>query len=423
MFDLTFFGANFYSILEIKNKFKGGAYNMSFSVIAAFSVILLVLTVGEMVSIKSKAFVPSVFMSAIIFLIGFWTIFPKDLIDKGSFVKPVVTLSMYLLLTHMGTLMSLRELMGQWKTIVIALGGITGIVAMDLTIGKVLFGWETVVVATPPLTGGVVASILMSKAATDKGLVSLAVLSTCMYIMQGFAGYPLTALCLKKEAKRVVTKFRNGGAEDYKAKAELAVTEEQKKSRKKLIPPLPERYQTSYMILLKLGIVAWLASLVAPIIHINEFVVCLVFGVIGCELGFLEEKALNKANAFGWLMTVLMAYIFASLSEATPAMLSEILVPLIGIIILGVIGMAIVSMLLGKLFGYSKEMAFSVALTALFGFPADYILTHEAVKSVCETQEENEYVLDNMLPQMLVGGFTTVTIASVIIAGFFVKLL
>ena len=31
--------------------------------------------------------------------------------------------------------------------------------------------------------------------------------------------------------------------------------------------------------------------------------------------------------------------------------------------------------------------------------------------------------MDQMLPQMLVGGFTTVTIGSVILAGIFIKLL
>jgi hypothetical protein len=51
------------------------------------------------------------------------------------------------------------------------------------------------------------------------------------------------------------------------------------------------------------------------------------------------------------------------------------------------------------------------------------ILTHEAIKAVCKTDDEIEYVLDDMLPKMLVAGFTIVTIASVIIAGIFIKLL
>jgi hypothetical protein len=104
-------------------------------------------------------------------------------------------------------------------------------------------------------------------------------------------------------------------------------------------------------------------------------------------------------------------------------MLKEIAGPLFGVIVLGVVGMGIFSMLVGKLLGYTKEMAFSVAMTALYGFPADYVLTIEAIKSSTETEEEKAYATEQMIPKMLVGGFTTVTIASVIIAGIFVKLL
>lgn len=130
-----------------------------------------------------------------------------------------------------------------------------------------------------------------------------------------------------------------------------------------------------------------------------------------------------KADSFGFLMTILMAYIFSSLSQATPAMLGKIAVPLIGIIFLGVIGMLIVAFIMSKITDVSFPMAFACTLTALYGFPADYILTTEAVKSVCETDKEKEFLLGDMVPKMLVAGFTTVTITSVVLAGFFVKLL
>ncbi len=396
---------------------------MVLNVIAAFSIVLVILMIGEIVSTKTKAFIPSVFVSAVLFLIGFWTILPADLVTQSSFATPVVYVSMYLLLTHMGTLMSVKELLAQWRTIVIAMMGIVGICAMTLTIGNALFGWQTVVAATPPLTGGVVASILMSTAATELGLPTIAVLATAMYIMQGFFGYPLTAVLLKKEATRLADQVRSGEV-SFKAenKSVGAMAVEEKAGHWKF-PPVPEKYQSTYVILFKLGLVAWLATLASPIIHLNQFVVCLLFGVIGREFGFLEEKALVKANAFGFLMTVLMAFIFAGLSKATPEMLAKIALPLFGIIILGVIGMGILSILAGKLLGSTKEMAFSIAMTALYGFPADYVLTIEAIKASTKTQEEEDYAMDQMLPKMLVGGFTTVTIASVIIAGIFVKLL
>ncbi|WP_053955490.1 hypothetical protein [Inediibacterium massiliense] len=398
------------------------------SLMMAFCVVLLVLAIGDVVSTKTKAFVPSVFVSALLFLFGFWTFFPADIVGLAGFEKTIITLSMFLLITHMGTMLSIKELISQWRTVTVALAGIVGICIMTLTIGRVLFGWETVIAATPPLTGGIVAAILMSDAAAAKGMENLAVLAIVMYVMQGFAGYPLTAIMLKKEGNRLLTLFRSGVINIQKnVMDETAVTVEESKYR--IFPPLPAKYQTTYMLLLKLGIVAWAAvgfsawfQETTGFTFLSQYVVCLIFGVIFSEIGLLERKPLNLSGSFGFFMTGLMAFIFTGLAKATPNMLGQIAGPLMGIIILGVIGMAILSMLVGKALGYTKEMAFAVALTALYGFPPNYILTEEATKALTEDEEERKYLMDQMLPKMLVGGFTTVTIVSVIVAGLFVNM-
>jgi len=48
----------------------------------------------------------------------------------------------------------------------------------------------------------------------------------------------------------------------------------------------------------------------------------------------------------------------------------------------------------GKLLGFSKKMGFTYALTALFGFPADYIITTECSKSQSNIEEERQYFID-----------------------------
>lgn len=68
-------------------------------------------------------------------------------------------------------------------------------------------------------------------------------------------------------------------------------------------------------------------------------------------------------------------------------------------------------------------MAFACSLTALFGFPADYVLTTEIARIVSKDKDEEEVVLENTLNPMLVGGFATVSVASVIIASVFLKLI
>ena len=397
-----------------------GGRTLKLDAVSAFTIVMLLLAAGEFVSQKTKAFIPSVFVTAILFLFGYWTVLPTNIVELASFTKPVVFLSIALIITHMGTLMSITELSRQWKTVLISIAAIVGIIASCMTVGVMLFGWENAVAATPPITGGIVAAILMSEAAAAKGLPLVAVLAISTYIMQGFFGYPLTALMLKKETKRLVAQVRSG---EVDLVTHHAAQGEDKKSKWRIFPPVPEEYESTYVVLLQVGILALISVQLAPLLHVNQFVLCLFAGVIGRATGFVRAEALVKPKAFGWLLTVVMAFIFGSLAQATPTTLAQIALPMFGLLTIGVIGMAILSAIVGHFVGETKEMAASIAMTCLYGFPADYILTIEAIKSTAANKEEYDYCMSHMMPKMLVGGFVTVTSASVIVAGYFVTLL
>ena len=399
---------------------------MKFDSIQCFLIVMGILVIGEVVSNKTKAYVPSVFVSAVLLMLGFWTFVPKTAISQASFGKEFVPVCMSLLLVHLGTLMDLKTLIQQWKAVAVAVSGTCGTILLTMTIGRALFDSSTVIAATPPLTGGIVAAVLMSDALRAKGVTALVALPVTMFVIHSFFGYPLTSMCLKKEGKRVLEDFRkNGKNKEVIREIEQQKTDNENSQRKKLIPPLPEAYQSTAMILFKVmivGIIAnWLSKLTGG--AVNQYVICLILGVIFCELGFLEQSALVKAGAFGWLITGFLLYVFAGLSAVTPQGLGKIIVPVIVLIIIGITGMFIISMIIGRFLGFSKEMGFACALTALFGFPADYIITQEVCSSVSKTEEERLYIVDILLPRMLVGGFATVSIASVVIASIFVKLL
>jgi len=391
------------------------------NVTVAILVIMLVLVIGEVIGVKTKAFIPSVFVSAILFLIGFWTIFPKDLIPTVGFTGNIITITMLFLVVHMGTLFNIRDIVSQWRTVVISLLGITGMCLFTLTIGRLIFGWDIAIVATPPLTGGIVASLIMSEAANAKGLPNLAVLSLLVYVMQGFLGYPLTAIALKKEGRDLLKKYRESGE-----KIEIKDDESQDAPpRFPIFKPLNEKYKTTYMLLLKLSVIAVISYYIQTFTggRVSQYVVALLLGILFAEIGFIERKPLVISQSFGLFMTMLMAFIFNGLAQATPELISVILLPLAGIIIIGVFGLTVFSMFFGKMLGYSLPMSLALSLTALYGFPPSYVLTDEAVKALTDDDNERKYLMSNMLPKMLIGGFTTVTIASVVVAGIFVNLL
>ena len=70
-------------------------------------------------------------MTAVLILIGYWTFFPYDIVELAGLGPPLGgTLVIMLCLTHMGTIISIKQLLQQWKVILIALAGIAGMVAL-----------------------------------------------------------------------------------------------------------------------------------------------------------------------------------------------------------------------------------------------------------------------------------------------------
>ncbi len=396
--------------------------------IEAFLVLALLYYIGEFISTYTKAWIPSVFVIATLFLVGFWTFFPKDIVSRAGLGPPLGgLLAIMFCISHMGTIISVKQLMEQWRVVVVTLAGLAGMVAACWYFCIPLVGKPNVVAGLPPLTGGIVAAIMMNTAAAEKGLEIAALLAIAMYAVQGFVGYPITAVLLKREGQRLLADYRAG--EKSKAAGEVDNNTGNMKVEepeiKRVFPPMPEKYVSTAFILAKLMFVSYLSYLLSRLTggKVNQAVIVLVVSIIATELGFLDKNSLQKAGSFGFLMFVLMIYVFDGLKGATPEMLRTILTPMLIMIAIGVAGLGVLSIIVGLMLGMSWKMAFAVSLTALYGFPPNYILTDEASKALAENPEEKKYLMDKMLPQMIVGGFVTVTITSVLIAGIFVNLL
>ena len=390
----------------------------------ALTVLCLIFALGDFISAKTKSIVSMMFISSVVLMIGFWIGLPITIFEDAQMLGFGV-LMIGLLITHMGTLMSFNDLKAQWKTVVISLGAVIGIGVFLFLVGPSIIGKEYAVASAPPIAGGVVAAIIMGDAAKAKGLESIAVFTTLLVVVQGFFGFPVASFLLNKEAKKLLKTFRENNKSNDLINIEENTNTKSKIVKKKLIPELPKDLQTSFILLTKLGFVALigfkLSGLTNDIVH--KYVMCLFVGILAREIGFLEENIMVKANAFGLAMVGLMAVVFSSLTKATPEMLGSLLFPLIVSLLLGLCGIAIASAILGKILGYSIEMSIAIGTSALFGFPGTFILSNEVANANGETEEERQAILNEILPKMLVAGFITVTIASVVLAGFMVKLI
>ena len=392
-----------------------------YNFMAAFIICGAVVLIGEIVAKLTKAWVPSVFVSAVVLLIGYWTVIPKELVTEAHLMPFGNTLAMMLIITHMGTMISLETLLAQWRTVVLCVLGLAGMCGLSYFVCPFFMERELIIAGLPPLTGGIVAATMMQTAAQEAGLTTAAVFAISMYCIQGFAGYPLTAIVLKREGALLLEKYRS--SKTHAANGPMLDVTKLPDEQTHGILHLPESWNSPVVMLMKLGIVTWLAMLLGGWTGISGAIWCLVLGVVFCRLGFLEPNILTKANSYQIMLFALMMFIFDGLKACTPEMLVSIIVPMIVLIVVGVLGMFIVAYFVARALKISIWLGFGNCLTALYGFPFNAIITESMCKEMAATEDEREYLMAHMFPSMIVGGFSTVTITSVIIAGLFVNLL
>ena len=370
--------------------------------ILAAAVIFVVFAIGDMISAKTKAIVSMLLVASVLFLAGFWTgIFPTTMFADSTLLS-MAGLLVTMLLVHLGTTIKLRDFGAQWRTVIIA--------------GQLIVDRGFALVGAPILSGGVVATLTMQDMANKANLPDLAVFATLVMCAQGFVGYPVASLCLKSEAKRIKAQIDAGELQvDTAAGAVQAAAA----GRKKLIPALPDKYNTPNAIIAKVILVALLSVWVSGLFHdaINKLVWCLIFGVLCKELGFLDEDALGKAHATGIVMPIITLSIFTNLASATPEMVGGMVVPLLVCVVIGTIAFSVVSILVGKIFGYSWQMSMAIGSSCLFGFPGTVIISNEVSESTGANAEERAAINAQIMPKMLVAGMVTVSITSVLVAG------
>ena len=395
----------------------------------AVVIVCVCYVIGEWVADLSKAWIPSVLVTAILFLIGYWTVFLATLNDDTGLASFAGTIGVLMFITHIGTVISLKQLIEQWKTVVVCLVGLAGMVALCWFICPLIMEKTLVIAGLPPLTSGIVAALTMQKAATAAGLKEAAVFAIAMYSVQGLAGYPITALCLHAEGKRLIKEWRSGEldlseAEIAKMKTIGLSTIGDDSDIKKPIPPIPAKFNTPVLIIGKVALSVWISSLVGQLIpQIPTIVWCLIISVILTRLGLLDTSSLSRANTYTIFMFAAMLSVFSGLKDCTPHMLKTLIGPMLIMIIIGVVGMAIAAFVIAKIFKMSFPLALANGLTALYGFPCDAIITESTCNSLTEDPDERGYLMSKMFPSMVVGGFVTVTITSVIFAGYFAQLL
>ena len=395
----------------------------------SMAVFLAVFAVGDVVSYKTKGLISGVIIAAIVYIGGYWTgIIPTDSIASTGLPTMLTAIMIPLLLVNLGTAINISQLLSEWKTVVVALVGLVGLALISFTVSTWLFGREYALSASSPIAGGTIAAIITNEAAVAAGQPNFGAFAMLVCSFQMFIGMPVSSFMLRKEAERLMAK----GLIAPNAVAE-ADTVSKKKFNLKIMGDGPVQYQTTPILVLRVAIIAVIAYFISNLTiipgsdptnyYLNPNVAYLLFGIVFGEIGFLVKNGLQKAGMYGFTMLCLYSLTPNSFTSVTPDALLDMVIPLVGTLVFGAIGIAIFAIICGKFLGYSAYMSIAIGMCALMGYPGTQIVTDDMVNALSVSSEEKTAISDILLPKMLVGGFTTVSIASVVFAGIITPLI
>lgn len=385
---------------------------MTWTPLVSFFVLIVIFAIGNEVSLKTKSVISLVLVSSVLHLIGYWTgIIPVDSVANTGLPVLIAAFVLPVGVTNLGTMMDINQLLGEWKTVIICLVGLVGLAIACFTIGCWVFGREYALVAAGPIAGGGVATIIIGEACEAAGRGDLAGYAALINSLQILISMPIGGYLLKTQLAKMQLEGKFISEEALHA-GEKSLPRINRKAWKHT----PEWWMRPYPLLARVTLVAIAAYVVYVYTGIPQPILCLTFGVIACQFGFLEPNSLQLAGFWTFMMIIQLSNIPNMLKGVTWNGFKTMIVPVFGMLLLGATFLAIFGVAMGKFLRLPWRVSAAVSLCAMMGYPPTMLLSEDAVATMDGTDTEQAVARGYILPKMLVGGFTTVSIASIAFA-------
>ena len=393
---------------------------MTWTSVSALAVIAFLFAFGNFISNKTKAYISSLIPAVIIFIVLMYSgIIPADICTTSGLTGMLNAFVIPLCVVDVGTKLSIKKILPEWKSFATVLAASIGIIIVCFTIGILILGRQRSIAAIPPLTGALLATTVVQQAAAEAGNNAIGVFAMIVLVLQTILSLPVATFALKMYFKDI----RKKGIIDNNAPI-LA----DEKEEKYILPRIPKSWDSSYMIIFKMAIVAYIGAVVgnglaAPTKNIlSPTLMYVLFGLIASEIGFLERGPLEKSNSVGIIYLALFSVLMSTFSSVTLETLVSQIVPALIVIFIGLIGIAVLSAAAGKLFKVSPWLSIAIGTCCYLGYPGSQIVVEETVRGSDLTDDEKSKVTKTVLPKMIIG-YLSSAIISIVCAGIFTPII
>lgn len=384
---------------------------------SSFMIVLIVFALGDIVGKITKGKLSGMMVVMLLFLVGFLTkLIPADIIDQGG-LTALSKLAIAIVLFNMGTTLNVKQLIEQWRTVLMAALCMLASCLVMLLVSPII-GFDTVLVGMPVINGAAMATSLMASAAAEKGLATAAALCAVIYSVQKFVGAPIASAMGIRYGKKLLKAYRENPTQFQKQETGKGA------SAKVFFADKHKEWYSANVMMALVAAGSWVAHILGDLTPINYSIWALLLGVVCVASGLVPTKPLQKSNSYGLMMIAVFGSIIPSLAKVSLSDLGTMAFQTIVLFAAALIGVALVGWVLPtwKLVG-DKDLAVGIGVEQFLGFPSNVVICREVGDAVGETPEEKAFIEDTLNVPYVVGGITVITVLSTMLAGFVINML
>ena len=386
--------------------------------VTAFTILCIMYMFGSWCGKWTKGAISSALVSAIVMLVCFWlNIFPKNIVEISG-MKSVYSIMSAIIIANMGTTLDIKQFKMYWRVALTVIGALIFMTVLTLTVSALITGHDLALASLPTLIGAIRSTQIVADSLTEKGLTILAAIIILINAIQQFFGLPMISYCTRKASIRLIEGYRNGTDTQNNKDAKSTNTSIQ------IIERIPISYKNPFFYLSCIGIIGTVSAILAPYTSsitngiIGMPVIALILGFILQAAGLIEKNPLQKSGLMPFFMYATIVGLFSSLASLS---FDDFVANILNIMILLVIGafaLFVGGIILSKVLSIDPAIGIAAAFGAYTGYPLNYQVLTDAIAAFTDNPNERAYLDQKIAPSVCLGSIISVTITSVIVAGY-----
>ena len=120
---------------------------------------------------------------------------------------------------------------------------------------------------------------------------------------------------------------------------------------------------------------------------------------------------------------LLMAVVLAGFSTTTPQMFTQMLPPLLLILLTDLVAITLLSALVGRMLGFSPYMGIALGMNIMIGFPLNMLISQDVIYRLVVDEHKRSLLMSDIGDRMVICGMISVTFLSTTAASFLVALM